>query len=360
MPANIATLNGKAAVALAREPAWHGLGTVVDHLMKAEEAFRLAQLDWQVEKRPLFAKYPDNTYGPVETFGIFRTTDHALLGTCGKMYRPIQNASGFELIDALLELADGGAYYESAGALGIGESVWALARIPHDFTVAGDDPHRTFLLFHTRHDGNGSALCKLVDCRVVCANTLAVAIGETGAELRIAHFGKVDEKIEAAKKLMAASGDAVKALHEKFDILAHRVVTKETFLATMDRLFPEAEENVKAGVIGKARADKIAKIADLFASNDGNAIPAIKGTAYNLLNAITEHTDHFVGTDKTRARSAMFGTGEWLKAKAINVILAATANAPEHQVLYSKPAVETAVLDRPAPPTGMADYFRQN
>jgi len=56
MPANIATLNGKAAVALAREPAWHGLGTVVDHLMKAEEAFRLAQLDCQVEKRPLFAK----------------------------------------------------------------------------------------------------------------------------------------------------------------------------------------------------------------------------------------------------------------------------------------------------------------
>jgi len=91
-----------------------------------------------------------------------------LLGTCGDMYKPIQNASGFELIDALLELTDGGAYYETAGALGNGEVVWALAKIPETMNVTGDGEHKLYLLFSTRHDGNGSAKCKLVDTRVVC------------------------------------------------------------------------------------------------------------------------------------------------------------------------------------------------
>ena len=93
MAANIAEINGKSAVVLARQPAWHGLGTVVDHMMKAEEAFKLAQLDWTVDKRQL-----EWNGKPVNAYGIFRTTDDMLLGTCGDMYKPIQNASGFELI----------------------------------------------------------------------------------------------------------------------------------------------------------------------------------------------------------------------------------------------------------------------
>jgi phage/plasmid-like protein (TIGR03299 family) len=345
MAHDIATINGKAAVALARQPAWHGLGTVVDHLMKAEEAFKAAQLDWQVEKRNLFGQLPDGTFIKLGAFGIFRQTDNQLLGTCGKMYKPIQNYQGFEIIDALLELADDGAYYETAGALGKGEQIWAMARIPNDFTIAGEDEHRTFLLFHTRHDGNGSALCKLVDERVVCANTLAIGLRESGSELRIPHFGNVEAKIEAAKKLMAATGEAVMRLHEKFDVLANRIVTKAHFMAVVDKLFPESEENVEAGVVANARAERIAAVAELFASNDRNAVPAVKGTAYNLLNAVTEYTDHYSGTDKSRARSAMFGAGELVKANALEIILEETQNAATvARPIYSRPA-STPMLD---------------
>jgi phage/plasmid-like protein (TIGR03299 family) len=338
MPANIAKINGKDAVALAREPAWHGLGTVVDHLMKAEEAFKEAQLDWTVEKRQLFnrtiavaaaegeAQLAD-TYDAVDAYGIFRSLDGALLGTCGKMYKPIQNIQGFELIDALLELSDGGAYYETAGALGQGEIVWALARIPEQFRILGGEEHKLFLMFMTRHDGNGSARCKLVDTRVVCQNTLSVAIGEHGGEVRIAHFGDVESKIAAAKKLMAATGETVRALEAKLNLLATREVTKDLFFATMNELFPADEEKLAAGVEEKARLIKIAEIAELYAENDGNANPLIKGTALNLLNAITQYTDHVIGTDKTRARSAMFGNGDLLKNTALDIILEVTAAA---------------------------------
>lgn len=354
MPANIAEINGKAAVVLAREPAWHGLGTVVDHLMKAEEAFKLAQLDWTVDKRQLFGEV-NGVYVPVDAFGIFRTTDNALLGTCGKMYKPIQNASGFELIDALLELADGGMYYETAGALGNGEVVWALAKIPESMKVAGDGEHKLYLLFSTRHDGNGSARCKLVDTRVVCQNTLTMAIGERGGELRIPHFGNVDQKISAAKKLMAATGEAVKSLEAKLNTLATREVTRDAFFATLDELFPVDEENKES----TARSNKVADIVELFASNDHSANPDIRGTGLNLFNSIVEYVDHVSGTDKARARSAMFGTGSGVKEKALDVILAATANGPEHRVLYSK-ASATAVLDAPSVPSGFADYLNQS
>jgi len=343
MPANIAEIDGKAAVVLAREPAWHGLGTVVDHLMKAEEAFKAAQLDWTVEKRQLYGKAVDAATGldafcAVDAYGIFRTTDGQLLGTCGKMYKPIQNSQGFELIDALLELADGGAYYETAGALGSGEIVWALARIPEQFRILGGEEHKLFLMFMTRHDGNGSARCKLVDTRVVCQNTLSVAIGERGGEVRIAHFGDVESKIAAAKKLMAATGETVKALEEKLNILALREVTRDLFFATMNELFPPDEEKEKAGVEEKARITKIADIAELFADNDGNANPTIKGSALNLLNAVTQYTDHMIGTDKTRARSAMFGSGDLLKTAALNIIMEATQNAAVRHSIVGYPS----------------------
>jgi len=349
MPANIAEINGKAAVVLAREPAWHGLGTVVDHLMKAEEAFKAAQLDWTVEKRQLFNRVvavaaaegePQlaDTYDPVDAFGIFRSVDGALLGTCGKMYKPIQNSQGFELIDALLELADGGAYYETAGALGSGEIVWALARIPEQFRILGGEEHKLFLMFMTRHDGNGSARCKLVDTRVVCQNTLSVAIGERGGEIRIAHFGKVEEKIAAAKTLMAATGETVKALEAKLNVLALREVTRDLFFATMNDLFPPDEDKLAAGIEEKARLAKIADIAELFTDNDGNANPAIKGSALNLLNAVTQYTDHVIGTDKSRARSAMFGNGDLLKSAALDIILDVTKGAAIRQAIVGYPS----------------------
>ena len=354
---NIANINGKDAFVGARIPAWHGLGTIVDHAMTAVEAFEKSQQNFEVEKQRLYLKNADGSFRAVDAYGIVRTSDGQMFGTCTKFYKPIQNAKGFELIDALLELANGGAYYETAGALGKGEVVWALAKLPQDIEVVPGDVHKQYLLWSTRHDGNGSAWCKQVATRVVCQNTLACAIGEKGFELRIPHFGKVDEKFEAAKKLMAAATGTALALQEKLRLLARRKLTKETFLAVMDELYPSDPEKAQKGEVEKARLEKLASIAELFAVNDGNAIPQIRGTAYNAFNAITEYVDHYAGTDKARARSAMFGNGDILKRQALEVLLAKTEGAPEHTIVYSKPSTETAVLDRPTVPDGMADYL---
>jgi len=324
---------GKEHAAFAREAAWHKLGTVVPNLMTAAETAELAGLDWDVEKRQLQWNGAD-----VDAYGVFRMSDDQMLGVVTDFYKPIQNAEGFKNIDILIE-AIGGAHYTAAGALGKGEVVWMLAEIPYEIKIRGtEDVSKNYLLCMTRHDGKGSMIVKLVSTRVVCQNTLQIALGEAGTFFRVGHFGNVDKKLADARDAWAGMLGQLKSLEEKLNILAQRKVTKETFVAVLDQLFPPSEaekEAVSAAAKAAAsrREDKLAQIAGLFKSNDNSAFPQESGSAYNLLNAITEYVDHFSGNDLSRAKSAMFGAGNDLKEQALEVILEATAKAPTNSRL---------------------------
>ena len=331
--------NGKEHAAFAREAAWHKLGTVVPNLMTAKEAAEVAGLAWEVEKRQL-----QWNGAPVDAFGVFRMTDDQMLGVVTDFYKPIQNSEGFKCIDALIEAIDG-AHYSAAGALGKGEVVWMLAEIPHDIKIRGtEDISKNYLLCMMRHDGKGAMIIKIVSTRVVCQNTLQVALGEAGSFFKVAHFGNVEKKLEAARKVWAGIVGKLQNLEEKLNILAQRRVTKETFLAVLDNLFPPSEAEKEAAsaaakAAAKRREDKLADIAGLFKSNDNNAFPEVSGSAYNLLNAITEYVDHYSGTDASRAKSAMFGAGNDLKEQALEVILEMTAKAPTNSRLAYSTAI---------------------
>jgi phage/plasmid-like protein (TIGR03299 family) len=343
---------GKEHAAFAREAAWHKLGTVVPNLMTAAETAELAGLDWNVEKRQL--EWNGN---PVEAYGVFRMSDNEMLGVVTDFYKPIQNAEGFKNIDALIE-AIGGAHYSAAGALGKGEVVWMLAEIPYEIKIRGtEDVSKNYLLCMTRHDGKGAMIVKIVSTRVVCQNTLQVALGETGSFFKVAHFGNVEKKLDAARAVWAGVVGKLQSLEEKLNILAQRRVTKETFLAVLDNLFPPSEAEKEAASAGakaaaKRREDKLADIAGLFKSNDNGAFPEVSGSAYNLLNAITEYVDHFSGTDASRAKSAMFGAGNDLKEEALEVILEMTATAPTNirlvhdtKLTADGPSTGSSILD---------------
>lgn len=343
--------NNVAHAAYAIKPAWHNLGVVVDHLMTAAETMKAAGLDWQVEKRQLSWVPKKGNALLVDAYGVFRKTDDEMLGVVTDFYKPIQNADGFKNVDMLLESVEG-AHYEAAGALGSGEKIWCLARVPLELKIKGtDDKSEVYLLCMTRHDGKGSMIVKIVTTRVVCQNTLDIALSEGGQFFRVGHFGDVNKKMKAARDLMSDITGQLRSLEEKMNILAQRKVTKETFLAVMDKLFPPSEtELAQRSAAQKAhstmRDNKLAEIAGLFESNDKNAIPEIKGTAYNLLNSIVEWTDHRAGNDQTRAASAMFGAGHKLKDEALEVIMEATDGAPVNKLLHrTQVATGSSVLD---------------
>ncbi len=339
-----------------RKAAWHELGQRTDGAVKWADAMKLAGLDWRVIKRQLFGSIADDSelnkslLVPVPAYGIFRDSDGAYLGTVGEQYTTIQNQYAFDFVDSLLE-AENGAHYESAGALGNGERIWCLAKVPHTITVAGEDKSEVYLLFTTSHDGSMAATAKLSTVRVVCQNTLNQALSANGSMVRVKHTRDAERRLDQAKRLMEGVGVDAKKLEEKLNLLAQRKMTRDSMKAIMDRLFP-APKDEKANTT--RRENVLADVLRLYESNDKNTFPQIRGTAYNLLNAITEYTDHERSARLTsgrkdytlaqaRAENAFVGTGDALKQQALDVILEDTAGNPIHSVLYSRPVSDRAL-----------------
>jgi phage/plasmid-like protein (TIGR03299 family) len=319
---------GKHAM-FSEKAAWHKLGLTTGQVLTWSEAMNAALLNWEVMKVQFNNPFDQM---PIDDYGMFRVDTKQYLGSVGAQYTPIQNEYAFTFVDTLLE-ACGNAHYVSAGALGHGERIWCLAKVNGTFGIQGTqgDEHETYLLFETSHDGSKAATCKLTTVRVVCQNTLTMALQGSGTTLRVKHTMNAESKLEQARKLMQGVGVQIKDLEAKLNALASRKVTKESYMAIMKRLFGDWEEKSKEGKATTRIEGKIAEITKLFDSNDKNTFPEIRGTAYNLLNAITEYTDHYAAfrrtegkidrtDDQLRAESALFGTGSDLKEEAFKVI----------------------------------------
>jgi phage/plasmid-like protein (TIGR03299 family) len=341
MAHNIWNDNGRDSVFTGRgTPAWHTLGQTIEGCATWREAIDLANLNWTVGKENLYTR--DGVELP--TYGIFRSTDHAFLGAVGERYQPIQNESAFAFVDALI--GNEGAHYDSAGALGNGEVIFCSAHLPSaGFEVVPGDKHDTYLLFKTSHDGSLAAVCKLTDVRVVCQNTLNQALRNGGdAEIKIRHTKTAQERLDMALRLIASGRKTAAALAEKMRQLAEKRMTKETLADILTRLFPQSDN----GELHTKTKNNIMDILNLYESNDNNAFPEIRGSAYNLLNACTEYADKYrtaKGDDMNAARasSALFGSGEKFKVNAMDYIYAAAASMP------SMSARPTMFAEPPAP-----------
>jgi phage/plasmid-like protein (TIGR03299 family) len=345
MAHNLANIDGKTAMWCVgdREAAWHHLGQRTDGAQTWSQAMELAGLNWPIILNDMYTRAPGGgTPTKVETHkAVWRGNGSpAILGVVGADYGVIQNAQAFDFVDALLQAHDG-AHYESAGALGKGEKIWVMARVPGaDIRIAGtDDVSRSYLLVATGHTGNLSYVAKLCTERVVCENTLQVALGQEGALCRIRHSSQASSRLDMAKKLMPSITLDAKALEVKLNALAQRKMTKDSMLAVLGRLFPENKETQRQG----RRDTVLAKVLELFESNDSNAIPQVRGTAYNMLNAVTEFTDHFrpvrmtsstdgLSVDQVRAQNAVFGAGDSLKSGALTILLEETEKNPAHDL----------------------------
>lgn len=347
MSANLATIDGKTAMfSTNRDNPWHGLGQRIDHAATWQEAMELAKLNWTVSKQPLYDAAGNQT--PI--FGVFRDDIQQCLGAVGNRYEPIQNRYAFDFVDVILGAQDG-THYETAGALGNGERVWCLAAVPYNFTVGStDDQYLTYLLFSTSHDGSKSATCRLTTTRVVCQNTLNVALArKSDTSIKIKHSRDAIAKLEAAKTMLAGTQVTVDAVKEKLTELAKRKINNKIATDIMNQVFGENWKD------STRKRNQVQEIAQLFESNDANAIPQIRGTAYNMLNAFTEYTDHYRTVKVTEGRSemtrelirtqdAVLGKGETMKNVALNAIMEATETAPRVTNKKSESKVES-ILD---------------
>lgn len=143
---NLMILNGQASMFYIDETPWHGLGTRLNGPATAKEAIQAANLDWQVSKTPVFTTVNGQRLLVPDTFAVVRhdPLNSPVLGVVSKDYTPLQNAEAFGFFDPIV--GENAAIYHTAGALGQGERIWLLAKLPGQLRVVADDGADKYLL----------------------------------------------------------------------------------------------------------------------------------------------------------------------------------------------------------------------
>lgn len=289
----------------------------------AEEAMVAAQLDFTVEKFPPLATtngrmglrpVPDN-------FATMRTDTWNVLGIVGSDYTIVQNKDAFVFFDTLV--GEGEAIYHTAGALGLGERIWILAKMPDYIRVHGNDIVEKYLLLTTGHNGRFKIRAKLTPIRVVCENTLNAALPERGQhatsdEIAISHTANAKDRLAEAHKILGLTNTLYAELGQIFEKMSLRKVTDDELLAYVTKLMPDnpdADSNSR-------KENQRATILDLHENGQGSEMA--RGTLWGAYNAVTEYADH-VGTkgksDDQFVNYVLWGGGKELKEQAFEEAL---------------------------------------
>ena len=313
----------------AGEVPWHGLGTAVPAEVTAAEAIKLAGLDWEVAMSPLYTSF--NKGGvDVQTWvdqdeyqGVVRTSDGSVLGVVGSQYKPIQNATAFSFFDGIV--GEGKAIYHTAGSLKGGKRIWILAKLPGDLVVANSDVVQKFLLLSTSHDGSMTLGMQLTPVRVVCANTLNVALRGQSERISIRHTANADERIAEAMRAVKLANDFYAAFNEKANLLAAARFSPAMMTELVTRLFPVKGKDADETKIPAQLQTKRAEVVRLF--DEGLGHDKIAGTAWAAVNAVAEYVDHHAKRrgDIEQARDSRlfhlwYGNSVDIKQRALEIV----------------------------------------
>ena len=249
MPANIDMSTGRAAFAYAGpERPWHGLGTQVPGLMSPKEAIVAGGLDWLVELHEMTIK-PELTvvdndgtmaWRPEITvphkYAVLRRDTSAVLSVVGDGYEPVQNTEAFETFTPLF--GKDAACIETVGALGVGERIFAMARLPQVEEIVPGDPVENFFLLTSTHDGTGAIKLLFTPIRVVCQNTLSAAMRRARNVISVKHTKNVLKGLEKAKELLVESKDYFKRATDAYKYMASQQMNQGAVKTFLKNLFP--------------------------------------------------------------------------------------------------------------------------
>ena len=271
-----------------RETPWHGLGTKVLEAPASKDALQLAGLDWRVLQEPIYTAMEELVDGYKANV---RDSDRKVLGVVTDRYRVIQNDEAFAFTD---ELLGAGVKYETAGSLQGGRKVWLVAHMPHEDIISGERIS-PYLLFSNTHDGSGAIKVALTPIRVVCQNTLNLALANAKRSWSMIHTGDIKEKMQEARDTLFLAENYMDELGKEFEALRMKKLTDkqvmeyiEILLPIEDGSTPQQEKNMK-----RLREDMKIRYFDA---------PDLQGVgknAYRFVNAVSDFATHAEPLRKT-------------------------------------------------------------
>ena len=313
MAHELESVNGQTAFASLREPAWHGLGTVFDNEVTTSEMLSLAHLnDWNVRLEDVATPEgfnSDKTYSFVTRTNPFDKSQNDILGVVGERYKVLQNEDLFSFGDNIL---DGGGRWETAGSIKGGRQVFGSLALERETVLDPNgvsDKINTYLLINTSHDGSVAIQASITPVRVVCANTLNLALSAINGKkaskqsFKIRHTQTAEGKIAIARETLGLANKYM----DEFDLMAkamiEKTITDRQFEEIVALAYPAPTKDAKGSQ--KKYDGKIDLIQSIYRGNQNGMIA---GTAWGALNGLTERLDWY--------RSARGGSNESILASA--------------------------------------------
>lgn len=264
-----------------REKPWHGLGTVVREAPTSENALRLAGLDWNVVQEAIYTPCREK----IEGFKAnVRDTDRKVLGVVSDRYKVVQNVEAFSFTD---ELLGHGVRYETAGSLSGGRRVWLLARLPREYIIAGERIS-PYLVFSNTHDGSGSVKVAVTPVRVVCNNTLNLALETAQRSFSMVHTGNISDKITEARDTLFKAESYMDRLGAEFEQLHQQKVTDAEVQKYIELLIP-MESNAT-----RTQEKNVNRLREDLAMRyyDAPDLQKVGKNAYRFINAVSDFATH--------------------------------------------------------------------
>lgn len=264
-----------------REKPWHGLGSIVMEAPTSKDALRLAGLDWNVVQEPIYTEFNEVVEGYKANV---RDSDRKVLGVVSDRYKVVQNEDAFSFTD---ELLGKGVRYETAGSLQEGRKVWLLARLPREYIIGGERIS-PYLVFSNTHDGSGSVKVAVTPVRVVCNNTLNLALDTASRSFSMVHTGNIQDKIQEAKDTLFMAESYMDCLGAEFEQLRRQKVTDAQVKEYIELLLPIEKDStqIQSKNILRLREDMRKRY------YDAPDLQRVGNNAYRFINAVSDFATH--------------------------------------------------------------------
>lgn len=302
------------------EKPWHKLGQAIPARATSGQMIVAAGLDWEVTARGARGAGKDKK-GRYSMYEIVREPraetkeQEILLGVASRFYVPLQNHEAFSFFDPVV--GNNKAVFETAGALGRGECVWVLAKMPEAMEIVPGDECRRYLLLSNRHDGKGSVTVKFTSIRVVCQNTLMLALKDGQNAYRVRHTKVMTERLAEVGEVLAMAHKVYEECGEVFKKMAKMSLTKNKLDEFLQAVYPLTEPQKRSA----KRPEKWVRIDQLIEESDDLTLPGVKGTMWAAYNAVTYCEDYrqtrTPEDPNARLNRVWFGAGADTKLKAL-------------------------------------------
>ncbi len=317
------------------EVPWHREGMKLDQPANIEEAIMHGGLDWEVGMVPLRTDEdpPSTVDTRVAVVRKDRPKGHPerVVGVTHKWFNPLQNREGIRIFDAIF--GKGNRVYHTGGYLGCGEVIWVMAELPRHIQVREGDKIKPYALFTNSHNGSIAIDFRLTTIRVVCQNTLSLALRDKNRKtfFKHAHQGDYKNLQEQVGAFFEDTLNAVDDLEAQFKAMMERKFDDELIKEYIEKLFPipvkpiraEFDKRVRKRYLSRVRKINEArmKIAHLRLYGKGADLPGVRDSLWGNFNAVLEYVDHYQKNGGAGISSGLFGSGAAIKRKAFGLAL---------------------------------------